>query len=184
MSSGPDGIDTSAYWFTGDDVDTSAVDVLNLLRRYREAEGAMRARVRDEMGMSEKEILTLRYLLEARAKGAVVRQKDIALTLDITTASVSNLVDRLVRGGYARRTSHPEDRRSVAVEATEDGDHEVKQTLRRMHDRMYEAATSMSADDRSVVALFLRRMIGSVSIDDDRNETTAADEGGPAAPEG
>nr|WP_232483288.1 MarR family transcriptional regulator [Brevibacterium yomogidense] len=134
--------------------------------------------------MSEKEILTLRYLLEARAKGVVVRQKDIALALDITNASVSNLVDRLVREGYARRTSHPEDRRSVAVEATEDGDREVKQTLRHMHDRMYEVATSMSADDRSVVAQFLSRMIDSISIDDDPGETAAADASGPVAPGG
>lgn len=155
----------SAYWFTGDGVDATAVDVLNLLRRYREVEAAMRSRVRDDMGMGEKDILALRYLLEARSKGVTVRQKDLARRLDITTASASNLVDRLVRDGYAQRGAHPEDRRSVAVEATENGDREVRETLRRMHDRMYETVASMSAVDRAVVADFLHRMIGSLSDD-------------------
>lgn len=158
--------DHSGYWFEGAGTDASAVDVLNLIRRYREAETAMRARVSDDMGMSERDILALRFLLEARARGVALRQKDLAARLDITTASASNLVDRLARDGYARRMPHPDDRRSVAVEATEDGDREVRETLRRMHDRMYAATTAMSAEERSVVASFLRRMIDSLTADD------------------
>jgi len=156
----------SGYWFADAGTDASSVDVLNLLRRYREAEAAMRSRVRDDMGMGERDILALRFLLEARATSVVLRQKDLADRLDITTASASNLVDRLVRDGFAQRRPHPEDRRSVAVEATDDGDREVRETLRRMHDRMYAATTAMSAQDRAVVAGFLRRMIDAVSIDD------------------
>lgn len=153
---------TSAYWYSGDGVDASAVDVLNLMRRYREAESTMRSHMRGEMGMRENDLLSLRFLLEARAKGIVVRQKDLAHRLDITTASASNLVDRLVRDGYARRTSHPDDRRSVAVEATEHGHREMRETLSHMHERMYGVVAGMRPEDRSVVASFLERMIDSV----------------------
>ncbi|SMY13042.1 MarR family winged helix-turn-helix transcriptional regulator [Brevibacterium jeotgali] len=166
MDAHPGEHDRSGYWFADSDTDASSVEVLNLLRRYREAETAMRARVREDMGMGERDILALRFLLEARATGTVLRQKDIADKLDITTASASNLIDRLVRDGYAQRTPHPADRRSVAVEATDDGDREVRETLRRMHDRMYAATTAMDAQERAVVAVFLRRMIASVSTDD------------------
>lgn len=158
--------DRSGYWFADAGTDASSVDVLNMLRRYREAESAMRSRVREDMGMGERDILALRFLLEARAAGVVLRQKDLAAKLDITTASASNLVDRLARDGFAQRTAHPDDRRSVAIEATEDGDREVRETLRRMHDRMYAATTAMSAEERRVVVGFLRRMIDSVSTDD------------------
>ncbi|HJG79935.1 MAG TPA: MarR family transcriptional regulator [Brevibacterium senegalense] len=158
--------DASGYWYAGEGVDASAVEVLNLLRRYRETETSMRARVRDEMGMGEKDILALRFLLEARASQTVVRQKDLAAKLDITTASASILVDRLVADGYARRMPHPADRRSIAVEATEDGDREVRETLRRMHDRMYAVVTAMSPADRAVVADFLAQMTDALAHDD------------------
>lgn len=158
--------DASGYWFDDEEVDASAVDVLNLLRRYRETETTMRARVRDEMGMGEKDILALRFLLEARSTQTVIRQKDLAAKLDITTASASNLVDRLVADGYARRMPHPDDRRSIAVEATEDGDREVRETLRRMHDRMYAVVATMSPADRAVVAGFLNDMTEALAIDD------------------
>lgn len=158
--------EASGYWYAGEDVDASAIEVLNLLRRYRETETSMRARVRDEMGMGEKDILALRFLLEARAAQTVVRQKDLAAKLDITTASASTLVDRLVAGGYARRTPHPADRRSIAVEATEDGDREVRETLRRMHDRMYAVVSAMGPADRTVVAGFLTRMTQTLAHDD------------------
>lgn len=175
MDAHPGEHDRSGYWFADADADASSVEVLNLLRRYREAETAMRSRVREDMGMGERDILALRFLLEARATGTVLRQKDIADKLDITTASASNLIDRLVRDGYAQRAPHPEDRRSVAVEATEDGDREVRETLRRMHDRMYAATTAMGAQERAVVAGFLRRMIDSVSTDDHADHDHHAD---------
>ncbi|GAA4282710.1 MarR family transcriptional regulator [Brevibacterium daeguense] len=153
----------SGYWYGPDGSDASAVDVLNLLRRYREAETAMRGRVRGDMGMGEKDIVALRYLLEARTRNAVLRQKDLAARLDITNASASSLVDRLVRHGFARRVPHPGDRRSVAVEATDQGDREVRETLRNMHDRMYQVVNEMSPDERATVAAFLSAMTRSLT---------------------
>ena len=60
---------TSGYWYpsTGD-ATASSVDLLNELRRYRESNVTMRARTRDDMGMGEKDLLALRYLLAARAE--------------------------------------------------------------------------------------------------------------------
>ena len=42
-----DGEPTSGYWYTRGAREIEPVDVLNLLRRYREAERRMRARTRD-----------------------------------------------------------------------------------------------------------------------------------------
>ncbi|MDO4917993.1 MarR family winged helix-turn-helix transcriptional regulator [Kocuria sp.] len=151
------------FWYDETEEATSGVDVLNLLRRYREAETTMRTRVRADMDMGEKDILALRHLIAAENADRMLRQKDIAAMLGITNASTSVLVDRLVRDGYAERVPHPEDRRSVAVVPTEHGRHEVRSTLQDMHGRMMAVVEDMTASERDVVAAFLRRMIDGVT---------------------
>ena len=144
------------YWYgTGDDVTASSVDLLNELRRYRESNVRMRTRVRDDMGMGEKDLLALRLLLEAQVSGSAVRQQELARQLNISAASCSALVDRLVRDGYAERTAHPADRRSTAVVPTAHGDREVRATLRAMHARMMTIADELTPQERAIVMRFL-----------------------------
>lgn len=154
------------FWYDDSEESASGVDVLNLLRQYRDAETTMRSRVRADMDMGEKDILALRHLISAEGRGEMLRQRDIASMLGITNASTSILVDRLVRDGYAERVPHPEDRRSVAVVPTEHGKHEVRTTLRDMHGRMMAVVEDMSVTERDVVATFLRRMIDGVTQPD------------------
>lgn len=116
----------------------------------------MRGRVREEMGMGEKDLLALRILLGARSRGDILRQKDLAARLDITAASASAMVDRLARDGYVERVPHPDDRRSFAIMPTERGDREVRATPQTMHQRMFAVAESLSPTERLAVATFLR----------------------------
>ncbi|MFC0674387.1 MarR family winged helix-turn-helix transcriptional regulator [Brachybacterium hainanense] len=149
----------SGYWFPARDPESaSTVELLNELRRYRSSNSRMRSRVGEDMDMGEKDLLALRALLEAQAEGRVLRQRDLARLLDIRPASVSVLVDRLVRDGHAERTPHPEDRRSIAVVPTSHGDEEVRATLQRMHARMFSVARALSDEERAVVIRFLREL--------------------------
>ncbi|TPW72913.1 MarR family winged helix-turn-helix transcriptional regulator [Schumannella sp. 10F1B-5-1] len=147
----------SGYWY-GDEHATTSVDVLNALRRYRSAEVAMRRRTRSSMGMGETDLLALRYLLEAARRGDVVTPKDLATRLDISSASTTVLIDRLVKSGHVRRDPHPTDRRSIIVVATPSSDDEVRHTLGRMHERMVEVAESLTPAQSDAVVLFLTRM--------------------------
>ena len=160
MQDSADEADPSGYWYR-EPGQVIAVEVLDLLRTYRRHETAMRTRVRGDMGMGERDIEALRHLLAAQARGASLRQKDLAVALGITAASASTLVDRLIRDGYAERVPHPEDRRSVAVVPTEHGDREVRATLARMHERMLAAAEKLTEEQRRVVAGFLREVTAS-----------------------
>lgn len=146
----------SGYWYGSEQVAVEPVDLLNLLRRYRETEVRMRGRVRDEMGMGEKDLLALRLLLGAQSRGEILRQKDLAAQLDITAASASAMVDRLARDGYVQRVPHPDDRRSFVIVPTEHGDREVRATLQTMHERMFSVAESLDPAERLAVAKFLR----------------------------
>lgn len=133
----------------------SSVDVLNLLRSYRENEQKMRARTRSSMKMGESDLIALRFLLRAQKAGEIVLQRDIANLLNITSASTTSLVDRLCKSGHVRRIPHPTDRRAVVLEATVETDQEVRETLGVMHARMIEAVDSLSDEDADTVARFL-----------------------------
>ncbi|WP_313959379.1 MarR family winged helix-turn-helix transcriptional regulator [Agrococcus jejuensis] len=152
---------SSAYWYP-DGHTPSAVDVLNLLRRYRTAETAMRARTRSSMHMNETDLLALRHLLRAQQRGDLVRQRDLSTLLDISSASVTALVDRLEQSGHVERRPHPSDRRSVVVVPTADTDREVRHTLGDMHQRMIAVVDGMTGEQLVAVGTFLAGMVEAV----------------------
>nr|WP_251858463.1 MarR family transcriptional regulator [Herbiconiux sp. L3-i23] len=153
---------SSGYWYADGRSAPASVDVLNLLRRYRESERRMRARTRGSMGMGETDLLALRYLLEAQRRGISLTQRDLVARLQISSASVSVLIDRLVRDDHVRREPHPTDKRSVYIVPTTGTDHEVRQTLGRMHQEMVSVVDGLSPDELAVVGRFLQGMIGAV----------------------
>ncbi|MFJ4169743.1 MarR family winged helix-turn-helix transcriptional regulator [Paenarthrobacter sp. NPDC089714] len=143
------------YWYGQE---TAAVEVLNALRDYRSAEAAMRRRTGSSMGMGETDLLALRYLLENERAGRDVGPKELAARLGITSASMTTLVDRLVRSGYVVREPHPTDRRALVLRPTKGSDLEVRNTLSGMHGRMLDVAASLSRGESLVVMDFLRRI--------------------------
>ena len=161
VSTGNEG---SGYWYGPDgQLDYSAA-VLKSLRDYRSAETEIRRNTRDSMGMGETDILALRYLLRVQASGKQVVPKDLSQFLNITSASTTSLIDRLVASGHVRREAHPTDRRSVVVVPTGESDKEVRETLGAMHRRMMSVAESLTADEARVVVEFLRRMTEALQV--------------------
>lgn len=149
----------AGYWYEQDSAAKErAVRVLNALRDYRASEGAMRRRTRSAMSMGETDLLALRYLLEAQAQGRDLSPKDLAAKLGITSASMTTLVDRLVRGGHVTREPHPTDRRALILRPTPGSDEEVRTTLGKMHQRMIEVAAGLSPQETETVVAFLAKM--------------------------
>jgi len=152
---------SSAYWYP-DGHEVSAVDVLHLLRDYRAAEADMRARTRSSMQMNETDMVALRHLLRAQRHGEVVRQRDLSHMLEISSASVTALVDRLERSGHVVRRPHPTDRRAVVVMATDESDREVRETMGELHRRMIAVVDRMTGEQLAAVAAFLSGMVDAV----------------------
>ncbi|WP_159501421.1 MarR family winged helix-turn-helix transcriptional regulator [Microbacterium sp. 18062] len=150
----------SGYWFAdGDDARRRrAVDLLQAFRLYRAAEVAMRRRTRESMGMGENDLLVLRYLLKAQRNGQLVSPGELARYLAVSTASMTAIVDRLAASGHVRRERHATDRRSIYVIPTVDTDHEVRETLGGMHERMLSAVVDMSPEETSIVIECLERL--------------------------
>ncbi|BCW56543.1 MarR family transcriptional regulator [Arthrobacter sp. FX8] len=164
------GNEGSGYWYGPDgQLDYSAA-VLKSLRDYRAAETEIRRTTRDSMGMGETDILALRYLLRVQASGKQVVPKDLSQFLNITSASTTSLIDRLVASGHVRREAHPSDRRSVVVIPTVESDKEVRETLGAMHRRMMQVAEGLTAEEARVVVDFLQRMTDALQAPEGKDQ--------------
>ncbi|WP_344339072.1 MarR family winged helix-turn-helix transcriptional regulator [Agrococcus versicolor] len=119
--------------------------------------------------MNETDLRALRHLLRAQRHDDLVRQRDLAEALDISSASVTALVDRLERSGHVERRPHPSDRRSVVLVPTADTDREVRETLGDLHARMAAVAEDLTPEQLAAVGRFLSGMVDAV-------RSTGADE--------
>ncbi|MGN7190302.1 MULTISPECIES: MarR family winged helix-turn-helix transcriptional regulator [unclassified Curtobacterium] len=155
---------TTGFWY-GTDSRVDAVDVLNALRRYRSAESAAQRRAREALGIGENALLALRVLLDAEAAGRAVNAKELADRLDITPASTSALVDRLVRSGHVERHADPHDRRGVLLTATGGSMRQVLQVIDELDNRAIEVAEHLPPSDMAVVVGFLEQMARVVGRD-------------------
>lgn len=133
--------------------------ILDLMREVREAEQRRQASTQDSMGLGGKDLQALRYLIQAQASDRLLRQKDLARHLGLSTAAVSALIDRLVGAGHLRRISHPEDRRSVALEVTSATVERVRDSLGDMHAAMLHAVEGLTPSEQGVVSTFLSDLV-------------------------
>ncbi|MCA5923752.1 MULTISPECIES: MarR family winged helix-turn-helix transcriptional regulator [Curtobacterium] len=148
---------TAGYWY--EDPAVSAMDVLNALRRYRAAESAAQRRAREALGIGENALLALRVLIEAGHEDRTVNAKDLAERLEITAASTSALVDRLVRSGHVERHPDPSDRRGVILTATGRSMRHALRVIEELDTRALEVTEHLPADDMAVVVEFLDEMV-------------------------
>lgn len=81
---------------------------------------------------------------------------DIAERLQITTASVTELVDRLQRDDLVSRLPHPTDRRKLLVTLTPDGLRKTEQVQDRFGSILARCTTDLSIAEREAVLNFLR----------------------------
>ncbi|OII04079.1 MarR family winged helix-turn-helix transcriptional regulator [Curtobacterium sp. MCBA15_008] len=153
-------VTTSAagFWY-GEESRVDAVDVLNALRRYRTAESSAQRRAREALGIGENALLALRVLLDAEKAGRTVNAKDLAEQLEITAASTSALVDRLVRSGHVVRHADPTDRRGVILTATGASMRDVMRVLDQLDSRAIEATEHLSDAEMAVIVAFLDQMV-------------------------
>lgn len=146
------------YWYSIDSTYPGPVQVLEALRGYRTAEQAMRRDTRESMGMGERDVQALRYLMEADRARESVTPRGLANRLGISSASTTALLDRLESSGHIARRPHPTDRRSMVIVATGQTDCEVRTTLGGMHQRMHAAAARLDPAQAATVIAFLHEM--------------------------
>ncbi len=77
-----------------------------------------------------------------------LKMHDLATFMAVSMASMTGIVERLVRDGYAERRFEPSDRRIVKVVLTQKGTAMVKKILQRRRDMIVDVFGQISQADR------------------------------------
>ena len=98
------------------------------------------------------------HALEILGTHKVLRMKELAQRMGVTTGTLTVLADRLEKAGMIRRKPHEADRRSILVELTDQG-----QAIFKEHDALHaqltEEITALLTDqERNALATILEKM--------------------------
>lgn len=104
--------------------------------------------------MSTMELVALRILSRAKS----LRLKTLAAELGCTRASTTQLVERLVRGGYVERVVDDGDRRSKFVRPTEEGSRAAQLAGDALHWCMTSFTRSFTIEERATLLTLLERL--------------------------
>lgn len=156
MSDGP-------YWYrsaaAADPSGTpTPVDVLEAVRRHREAESAMRRRTQRDARMGENDLRALRWIVAQERAGLPPSSAGLARALDVSTAASAKLVARLEAAGHVAREPHADDRRVLVLHSRPAAHARIREVLAPMHERMLRLAEALGPDDRRTVVDFLDRL--------------------------
>jgi DNA-binding MarR family transcriptional regulator len=97
----------------------------------------------------------------------------LATKLRITSASATELVDRMERSGYAHRLAHPTDRRKRLVTLTERGHLAVNRYHRDLGSQLAATYESMDNDQQKGIDLFLSAASGNLTRQSSRSPRTS-----------
>lgn len=142
-----------------DEVVSDVVRVLEAMAAWSDAERAMREASQRYMRLGENDMRALRFLISAQRRGIVATPGGLAAHLGISTASTTKLLDRLAAGGHILRRPHPTDRRSLAVEVTDETRNAARESVGRAHARRFDAIAALDPEDRAAVVRFFESLM-------------------------
>lgn len=88
------------------------------------------------------------FILEFLNREAELRMTDLAHFMNVTTAAMTGIVDRLVRDGYVGRNYDPEDRRIIKIKLTASGVDIIKKLNAQRHQMIVKTFGKISETDR------------------------------------
>src|SRR4051794_38678947 len=110
----------------------------------RRAEQLQAERAQRASGLSHIDLTALRYLVQGYRDGRDLSPKDLIIMLDTSSATVTNVVERLVQRGFITRVQHPRDRRAHYLVPTEEAVRRVDDSLAPHHSAVVGAIEGLS----------------------------------------
>ena len=99
--------------------DAEPAEIALLLRRLNVELDAVGQRFADLHGLNRTDVRALVAIMDAARRGQALTAGGLGDAVDLRSASVTALVDRLERVGHVRRVRDADDRRRVALEISE-----------------------------------------------------------------
>jgi len=129
--------------------------VLRLRRaEHLQAEYALRV-----TGLSNLDLTALRYLVQGYRDGRDLSPKDLIVMLDTSSATVTNVVERLVARGYLTRVNHPTDRRAHYLKPTEDAIRCVDEAYVAHHSAISNVIGQLSSEEAECAADVIAKIV-------------------------
>ena len=124
----------------------------------RRAEHVQAERALAISGLSNLDMTALRYLVQGYRDGRDLSPKDLIVMLDASSATVTNVVERLVHRNYVTRIQHPTDRRAHYLVPTNDAIHRVDDAYSSHHATIVSVIDGLSAEQAEATADALTRI--------------------------
>ena len=133
--------------------DTVPAGLAAALNAHSEAVVLFHASVAQSMGLDPTAYKTLFVLSRLGPLSA----GEIAKETGLATASVTDLIDRLVAKGYVSRGPHPTDRRRIVVALIEEAVTDARRGFGRPNPSLAELCARYDGGELELIADFLRR---------------------------
>ncbi len=129
-----------------------------LLRRLTVELDAVGQRFAQLHGLNRTDVRALVAIMDATRRGEALTAGTLGQAVELSSASVTALVDRLERVGHVRRVRDPEDRRRVALEISESAMAAGGQFFGALQHDLLQAMAAYSDAELDVVRRFLEEM--------------------------
>ena len=117
------------------------------------------------MDLGETDMRALHFLIACESTGTLATPSAIAQSLEISTASTTQHLDRLERAGHIRRRRHPSDRRALVIDIEPVTREAAMRTVGTQQARRVHAVRRLSPAQRDVVIGFLQDMAAEICVE-------------------
>ena len=97
-------------------------------------------------------------ILDVLSRDKESTMSDMARAMNVTTAAMTGIVDRLVRDGYVARINDPDDRRVIKIKLTAKGAAAVKSSLENKKHMISKVFGVLPQKERDVYLKILKRI--------------------------
>lgn len=126
--------------------------------RLRRAEHVQAERAQERAGMSSLDLSALRYLVQGYRDERDISPKDLLMMLSTSSATITNVVERLVTRGLVQRVQNPHDRRALYLVPTPEALRLVDQAHAAHHTAVVEVIDELSPKQATTAAAFIARL--------------------------
>lgn len=97
-------------------------------------------------------------IMDVMSRNPDVKMSDLAHLISVTTAAMTGMIDRLVKGGYVSRGRDPDDRRIIKVRLTSKGSKIVKDMIDHRNKMTERIFGMLSENERAQYLKILDRI--------------------------
>lgn len=139
-------------------------EIMAALHALRTAEERLSEASLAYMKLGRNDMRAIHFLIVTGNSGAIATPGQVAAHLSISTASTTKLLDRLERAGHITRSTHPDDRRAIALAVTPSTREAAIETVGRQQAKRFHAAARLTPSEREVVARFITDMARELDV--------------------